>query len=185
MKLIKKNVNRLINYRQKSFLFGQKSYICKYKNKEMKKYKTIDDSNVVNEPIALYGYQNFDDAGVFKIIDIAQKGISFKFFDNLVKKFPFTFQEWAEFLHISGKTLSRYQKEEKTFDTLQSEKILQIEMLYRRGEKVFGSSEHFLIWLQTENVALGKTKPQDLLGSSFGISLLMDELTRIEHGILA
>ena len=94
-------------------------------------------------------------------------------------------QDWADFLHISGKTLSRYQKEDKSFDVLQSEKILQIEMLYKRGEDVFGSSENFLIWLQSENIALGKTKPQDLLGSVFGISLLMDELTRIEHGVLA
>ena len=73
----------------------------------------------------------------------------------------------------------------ESFDVLQSEKILQIEMLYKRGEDVFGSSENFLIWLQSENIALGKTKPQDLLGSVFGISLLMDELTRIEHGVLA
>ncbi len=152
----------------------------------MKKYKTSESSkNIVQEPAIAYGYQNFDDIGIFNLIDIAQKGISFKLFDGLSKKFPFTMQDWADFLHISGKTLSRYQKEDKSFDVLQSEKILQIEMLYKRGEEVFGSSENFLIWLQSESVALGKTKPQDLLGSVFGISLLMDELTRIEHGVLA
>ncbi|MDP9955598.1 putative toxin-antitoxin system antitoxin component (TIGR02293 family) [Epilithonimonas hungarica] len=152
----------------------------------MKKYKTPKLSAIaVQEPVMAYGYQNFDDVGVFGLIDIAQKGISFKIFDGLSKKFPFTMQDWADFLHISGKTLSRYQKEDKSFDVLQSEKILQIEMLYKRGEEVFGSSDNFLIWLQSENVALGKTKPQDLLGSVFGISLLMDELTRIEHGVLA
>ncbi|SHK64305.1 type II RES/Xre toxin-antitoxin system antitoxin [Epilithonimonas mollis] len=152
----------------------------------MKKYAPSKaHSDIVNEPIAAYGYQNFDDAGLFRLMDIAKHGISFKIFDNITKKFPFTMQEWADFLHISAKTLSRYQKEEKSFDTLQSEKILQIEILYKRGEEVFGSADGFLIWLQTENMALGRTKPQDLLGSSFGISLLMDELTRIEHGILA
>jgi len=152
----------------------------------MKKYKTSEPSkNVVQETAMTYGYQNFDDVGVFNLIDIAQKGISFKLFDGISKKFPFTMQDWADYLHISGKTLSRYQKDDKSFDVLQSEKILQIEMLYKRGEEVFGSSENFLIWLQSENVALGKTKPQDLLGSVFGISLLMDELTRIEHGVLA
>lgn len=152
----------------------------------MKKYKTSDPTtDMIQEPAMVYGYQNFDDAGVFSLIDIAKKGISFKLFDGLSKKFPFTMQDWADFLHISGKTLSRYQKEDKSFDVLQSEKILQIEMLYKRGEEVFGSSDNFLIWLQSENVALGKTKPQDLLGSVFGISLLMDELTRIEHGVLA
>lgn len=152
----------------------------------MKKYKTSEPSkNVVQETAMTYSYQNFDDVGVFNLIDITQKGISFKLFDGISKKFPFTMQDWADYLHISGKTLSRYQKEDKSFDVLQSEKILQIEILYKRGQKVFGSSENFLIWLQSENVALGKTKPQDLLGSVFGISLLMDELTRIEHGVLA
>ena len=151
----------------------------------MKKYKSPDLSSTIQEPVAVYGYHNFDDAGIFRMIDIAERGISFKFFDNLVKKFPFSFQDWASFLHISSKTLSRYQKEEKTFDTMQSEKILQIEMLYNRGEEVFGSAEYFLMWLQAENIALGKVKPQSLLGSSFGISLLMDELSRIEHGVLA
>lgn len=151
----------------------------------MKKYKTTETKQTIAEPLAVYGYHNFDDGGIFRMIDIAEKGISFKFFDNLVKKFPFSFQEWAGFLHVSGKTLSRYQKEEKTFDTLQSEKILQIEILYKRGEEVFGSSDYFLTWLQTENLALGKTKPQDIIGSNFGITLLMDELTRLEHGVLA
>ncbi len=152
----------------------------------MKKYKTSETSaSIVQEPAMVYGYQNYDDVGVFGLIDLAKKGISFKIFDNLAKKFPFTMQDWADFLHISGKTLSRYQKEGKSFDVLQSEKILQIEMLYKRGEEVFSSADNFMIWLQTENVALGRTKPQDLLGSSFGISLLMDELTRIEHGVLA
>ncbi|MCG2792561.1 MAG: DUF2384 domain-containing protein [Weeksellaceae bacterium] len=151
----------------------------------MKKYKTEEETNIVSEPAAVYGYQHFDDGGIFQLINIAEKGISFKLFDSLVRKFPFSFQDWAGFLHISGKTLSRYQKEEKTFDTLQSEKILQIELLYKRGEEVFGSADYFLTWLQTENLALGKTKPQALIGSNFGISLLMDELTRVEHGILA
>jgi putative toxin-antitoxin system antitoxin component (TIGR02293 family) len=160
-------------------------FVIVKQNKQMKKYKSTETIHSIGEPSVAYGYHNVDDGGIFRMIAIAEKGISFQLFNNLVKKFPFSFQEWAGFLHISGKTLSRYQKEEKTFDTLQSEKILQIEMLYKRGEEVFGSADYFLIWLQAENLALGKTKPQDLMGSNFGISLLMDELTRLEHGILA
>ena len=87
----------------------------------MKKYKTSEtSSSSVQEPSTSYGYQNFDDVGIFSLIDIAQKGISFKFFDGLSKKFPFSMQDWADFLHISGKTLSRYQKEDKSFEVLQS-----------------------------------------------------------------
>lgn len=142
---------------------------------------------VVNEPAAVYAAhsQNYVDAGIFSVMNTAKQGISYKSFDVLSKKLPFSMQDWAEFLHVSGKTLSRYQKEDKTFDTPQSEKILQIEILYAKGKEVFGSSEYFLIWLQTENLALGKIKPQEILDSSFGIFLLMDELTKIEHGVLA
>ena len=151
----------------------------------MKKYNVYSDpeSSSVEEPVAVY-LQSFADAGIFHLMDVAKRGISFRSFNNLSRKFPFSMQNWADFLHISGKTLSRYQKEEKTFDEQQSEKILQIEILYAKGSEVFGSSDYFLTWLQTENLALGKVKPQDLLSSSFGISLLMDELTRIEHGVL-
>ncbi|MGC4129749.1 MAG: DUF2384 domain-containing protein [Bergeyella sp.] len=153
----------------------------------MKKYNRPDTQKTTSlkEPAVAYGNYSFDDMSVFNLMNTAKRGISFQSFDVLMRKFHFTMQDWADFLHISGKTLSRYQKEEKTFDALQSEKILQIELLYARGREVFGNAENFLIWLQTENLALGKIKPQDILDSVFGISLLMDELTRIEHGVLA
>ena len=57
--------------------------------------------------------------------------------------------------------------------------------LHSKGEEVFGSRENFSTWLQTENLALGNIIPRDLLKNSFGINLLMDELVRIEHGVLA
>ena len=110
---------------------------------------------------------------------------TFTSFEKIIKKYSFTLQNWADFLHISNKTLSRYQKESKTFDALQSERILQIEILYSKGEVVFGERENFTKWLETNNLALGDILPLDLLKTSFGIQLLIDELTRIEHGVLA
>ncbi len=152
----------------------------------MKKYSTNKEKiSQVSEPALVYSYQSFDDSGIFRLMDTVRQGISFKMFEGISKKFPFTMQHWADFLHISGKTLSRYQKEDKIFEAPQSERILQIELLYARGSEVFGSDDYFMSWLQAENIILGKKKPQDLLNSSFGISLLMDELTRIEHGVLA
>ena len=152
----------------------------------MKNYPINNEKTTqVNESVALYATRNFDDSGIFRMMEVVKQGITFKSFEGITKKFPFTMQHWADFLHISGKTLSRYQKENKIFEAPQSERILQIELLYARGTEVFGSKDYFISWLQTENIVLGKKKPQDLLDSSFGISLLMDELTRIEHGVLA
>ena len=39
--------------------------------------------------------------------------------------------------------------------------------------------------MQRSNVALGSRKPIDLLASTLGIGLVIDELGRIEHGLVA
>ena len=81
--------------------------------------------------------------------------------------------------------MQRYQKEQKTFDPLSSEKILEILLLSRLGVGVFGNTEKYNSWLETKNMVLGNKKPKEFLDNTFGIGLLKDELTRIEHGILA
>jgi len=152
----------------------------------MKKYKQDAEATPeVQEPMTIYSFHNFDDAGIFGIMESVKRGISFDAFVRISQKFPFTIQTWADFLHLSTKTLSRYEKDNKTFEAPQSERIMQIEMLHTKGIEVFGSDEYFMIWLQTESLILGKKKPQDLLDSSFGIALLTDELTRIAHGVLS
>ena len=103
----------------------------------MKKSKVFPEREVVlhkvEEPMAVYHtsavYSSIDDKGVFSIIDSINRGISFASFENIIKKYSFSLQNWADFLHISNKTLSRYQKESKTFEALQSERILLIEIL--------------------------------------------------------
>ena len=93
--------------------------------------------------------------------------------------------EWSGFLHISERTLQRYRKEKRSFNQVQSEKILEIVLLMNFGSEVFGSRERFSSWLETENLALGKIKPKQLMDSSFGVGIIKDELQRIEHGLLA
>jgi putative toxin-antitoxin system antitoxin component (TIGR02293 family) len=97
----------------------------------------------------------------------------------------FSLSEWSKILHISERTMQRYETENKTFDPVQSEKIIQIAMLHKYGISVFGNSENFHTWLYAKNIALGGISPKDLLDSSFGIDLIKDELGRIEHGVLA
>ena len=130
-------------------------------------------------------YNAIDDQNIMSLINLVRKGIKFPVFVNFMEKSPFDLAEWSGFLHVSERTMQRYKKEERTFDALQSEKILEIALLYKKGIEVFGDTEKFNSWLHTQNLALGKIKPKELFDSSFGISLLKDELTRIEHGILA
>jgi putative toxin-antitoxin system antitoxin component (TIGR02293 family) len=106
-------------------------------------------------------------------------------FRQFVDENQFNVSEWAQFLHISERTIQRLSKENRSFDMHQSERIIQIMILHHLGVEVFGSSEKFNTWMRTENPALGKIMPKQLLDSAFGIDMVKDELLRIEHGVLA
>jgi putative toxin-antitoxin system antitoxin component (TIGR02293 family) len=114
-----------------------------------------------------------------------RRGIGYDAFRQLVSFSLFNMEEWSRILHLTERSLQRYKKENKTFDSLQSEKIMQIMQLYKRGIEVFGTKELFDSWLDTVIPALGHIKPKEILDSSFGIEMIKDELTRIEHGVLA
>jgi len=137
----------------------------------------------LNDPQVSYGA--IDDYGVFSFIDMVRKGIKFSLFSKFALSIPFTQSDWSSFLHISERTLLRYQKEQGTFAAPQSERILEIALLYNKGKEVFGDAEIFNLWLDAKNLALGGIKPKSLFDSTFGINLLKDELIKIEYGVLA
>ena len=126
-----------------------------------------------------------DDKSVLGLIELIRQGIKYTLFHAFAIASPFSLTEWSSFLHLSERTMQRYQREKRTFDPLQSEKIVEIALLYKKGIEVLGNADKFHSWLEAENVALGKRKPRTLFDSSFGINLLKDELTRIEYGVLA
>lgn len=126
-----------------------------------------------------------DDRDILLLVQTVRQGIKYPLFVKIASQSPFNLSEWSVFLHLSERTIQRYKKEKKTFDPIHSEKILEITLLYKRGIEVFGDAESFNAWLEARNVALGNITPKSLLDTTFGISLLKDELTRIEHGVLA
>lgn len=126
-----------------------------------------------------------DDRNIMTLIGAVRNGLQYAFFKNLVKTSPFTIQEWSNYLHLSERTIQRYKKEKKTFNPLHSQKILEIALLYLKGLDVFVDSQKFNTWLESQNIALGGIKPKDLLDNTFGINMIKDELSRIEHGVLA
>ena len=130
-------------------------------------------------------YNSVDDKDILVLIRYVKNGFRFSSFTSLSKNIPFSLNEWSYFLNMSERTMQRYKKEKKTFDPIYSEKILEVMLLYKLGINVFGNKEKFISWIEAKNLALGGVKPKELLDNTFGISLLKDELTRIEHGILA
>lgn len=130
-------------------------------------------------------YNATDNRDALLFINTVRQGIEYDLFKDISKNSPFSIDEWSRFLHISPRTIQRYKKEKGRFSALQTEKILEIILLYNKGVDIFGDSKKFTTWLKTENIALGGYKPLTLLDNSFGINMLSDELSRIEHGILA
>jgi putative toxin-antitoxin system antitoxin component (TIGR02293 family) len=135
------------------------------------------------DPMVAYG--SVDDINALSLIKMVRNGIGFATFDKFANRSPFSLSEWSDYLHLSERTMQRYRAEKKTFDPIQSEKIVEIALFYNKGIEVFGSADKLNTWLETVNLVLGKTKPKMLLDNSFGINMLRDELTAIEFGILA
>ncbi len=128
-----------------------------------------------------------DDRDALQLIKAARTGISFSAFENFIKTTPLTLADWAACLPVSYRTLQRYRESKGPvlLDKSISEKILEISFLFTRGAVVFGNPDTFFSWLTTRNMALGGVAPKELLDTTFGINMLKDELTRIEHGVLA
>lgn len=134
-------------------------------------------------PLNVLGTGEGKDA--LQLIRMVREGLDYPAFERFSAEAPFSAAEWAAYLHLSERTIQRYKKEQSSFEPPQTERILEIVLLFQQGEKVFGQKEKFNTWLNATSVALGNMKPKELLDSSFGINLLKDELIRIEHGVLA
>ena len=120
-----------------------------------------------------------------ELLKLSRKGIPIGLFEEIVRSSAYTIKEWSRFLHLTERTIQRYKKEKRTFEPLQSERIIEISKLQLKGIEIFGSRVNFEEWMNSKIIALGNIRPMELLDSSFGIDMLMDELGRIEHGILA
>lgn len=119
---------------------------------------------------------------VVKTID---KGLPYDSFLLIQKLLQFSTENWSSILQLSPRSIQRYASEKKDFGSLQTEKIIEMTEVTFKGIDTFGSIEKFKLWLETPNYALGKMKPFDLLKDSYGKDLVLSELHRIDHGILA
>ena len=111
------------------------------------------------------------------------KDFTYREFKKIADKIPFTQREWSDMLHISERTLQRYAKDDGNFTFNVIDRIIQIDKVIKRGTEVFGNPDKFISWLRSEPFMLeGKLSLQSL--SDFdGITRVMTQLGRIEHGL--
>lgn len=96
----------------------------------------------------------------------------------------FTLEELAGYLHITPRTIQRY-SEDQVLSQPVSERAVGIIEVFNKGYQVFEKPEAFHDWIATPNKIFNDEAPKTYLDNHYGITLILDELGRIEHGIFA
>jgi len=132
----------------------------------------------------LRGYEeHLDDQ--YWIVEEAAAGVPATAIFDLVELTQLTKAFFAGMLNLSIKTLDRYRVSGKDLNRSSGEMVLKIFSLFRKGEKLFGTTDEFKKWIEKPAYGLGYKVPIELMQTAAGIDLVMDELIRIEYGNLA
>ena len=118
------------------------------------------------------------------LIDLSRKGVPKEALLHLAKFMGLPVSKMAALLPVTERTIQRYAAKEH-FDRVVSENILHLAEVVVRGLEVFEDHDSFMAWVDQPSTALGGRSPKSLLPSRFGIDMVLDELTRIEHGVAA
>ncbi|MDI3520013.1 MAG: hypothetical protein PWR04_1, partial [Anaerophaga sp.] len=113
-------------------------------------------------------FKSLENNDIFKLINITRKGIDYNTFNEFTVSYPLNISTWSKILNMSERTIQRYKREKKRLDSIHTEKLLLIMLLFNKGVSVFGSTSNFLTWINSKSIPLGGVKPIDLLDNSFG-----------------
>ena len=118
------------------------------------------------------------------LIALSRKGVPKKALVQLAHFLSCTVHEIAVLLPVTERTLQRYTPQQP-LNQVVSEHILQLAEVAAKGVDVFADKAAFVAWLHHPNTALANHTPLSLLSSRFGAEMVLDELGRLEHGIVA
>ncbi|MBQ4821048.1 antitoxin Xre/MbcA/ParS toxin-binding domain-containing protein [Aquimarina sp. MMG016] len=144
----------------------------------------LDFDGLENKGLLRYLNIDIPLRNMYDFIELSRNGINKKALLHLAKTIDFDLKELAHVLHMSERTIQRYNLNKK-LGVEPSAKALQLAKLYAKGENIFGDLTRFKRWMEHPNVALAMKKPKELLDTTFGFQLLNEELIRIEHGVFA
>ncbi|MEO1340711.1 MAG: antitoxin Xre/MbcA/ParS toxin-binding domain-containing protein [Cyanobacteria bacterium J06635_13] len=120
----------------------------------------------------------------FDLIDLARQGLYRSALDSLAQLLQLSAKDLVQYLHISERTLQRYDRNKKLSPEL-SDHLIQIAKVYIKAVEVFEDSENAVQWLKYPSQALGIVTPLSCLDTYSGIELVLDELGRLEYGVYA
>lgn len=131
------------------------------------------EQNILSEPAI--AYEKFQES----YYELAGQAITKTYIKGILSLTQIPLNEFIQLIPISIDTYKR----KTIFNPSVTEKVLQIEEVYRKGLQALG--EGFYSWVNSENSILGGQKPIAYLSNSFGIRQLLELIGRMEHGVLA
>jgi putative toxin-antitoxin system antitoxin component (TIGR02293 family) len=132
--------------------------------------------SIASEPVVAYH------ASAPSFMQTVRKGVPRKKVTEVQASFGLSQYAMAALLHMSERTLQRYQDED-LMDVPASEKLLLLQDLQKHGIKVFGSNSSFTSWLHDEIPSLGFKQPISYLDTFTGIQTIDQLLGRLEWGM--
>lgn len=153
------------------------------KNKSAKPYPASEiHVSVVSETMVHYQSMYANDIA---LLTHSKKGLNAKAALDFISVSGFSYQEFQEIFNTTVKTIQNYVIQDMKLDAALSEKLLKSFALFNKGIELFGSPRAFHDWLNTSAYGLGNQIPYNLMDTITGISLVEEELIRIEYGDLA
>lgn len=118
------------------------------------------------------------------LIKLKNVGITKKALLSFSNYSGISLKEMPTILPISLRTIQRHKLSDH-FDASISDQLIHITEVFAKGKEVFEDKHKFLSWLSLPNRIFDNQKPIILVNSIIGREMILDELGRIEHGIVA
>ena len=118
----------------------------------------------------------------FDLIELARFGLTKASIDSLIETLKISVDEIVALLPISRRTLERCEPTQRLSPDL-SDRLIQIAKVYSRTLEVFGDRDLALSWLKSPCRAFGDAVPLSYLNLASGMTIVMDELGRIDYGV--
>lgn len=126
-------------------------------------------------------FKNFDLSNLNSIVSIARKGLKAKVFYDFAETINMPERNLAAVINISARTIGNYKNEERLLDPIYSEHLLKLIRLYEKGEELFGNVNEFNYWLK-KPLWNKKITPNDLINTTGGVDLILEELDKLAQG---
>ncbi len=117
------------------------------------------------------------------LLALSERGVTKQALLRLSQTLSLSKKEIASVLQVSERTLQRY-GERQVLGAVISGRVVHLAELVQTGLDIYGDDrEGFVAWLRSPSIALGGRAPMQLLNSSIGTQMVIDELIRMAHGV--